>query len=117
MKKILATVFFLCLAVMSMLAKTNRELIIRSTNKHLMPHSVVEIPKVSQSDSFISITMFEVASNVTVSVINKRTGEQVYTMVYLMSQNLQIDLNGQDDGGYSIIFSVDGVEYTGDFVL
>ncbi len=34
-----------------------------------------------------------------------------------MSQNLQIDLNGQDDGEYSIIFSVDGVEYTGDFVL
>lgn len=80
-------------------------------------NTVVEIPKVSQSDSFISITMFEVASNVTVSVINKRTGEQVYTMVYLMSQNLQIDLNGQDDGEYSIIFSVDGVEYTGDFVL
>lgn len=117
MKKILATVFFLCLAVMSMQAKTNRELIIRSTNKHLMPRSVVEIPKVYQSDSFISITMFEVASNVTVSVINKRTGEQVYTMVYLMSQNLQIDLSGQDDGEYSIIFSVDGVEYTGDFVL
>lgn len=41
MKKILATVFFLCLAVMSMLAKTNRELIIRSTNKHLMPHSTL----------------------------------------------------------------------------
>lgn len=117
MKKILATVFFLCFVVMGMLAKTNRELVIRSTNKHLMPRSVVEIPKVYQSDSFINITMLEAASHITVSVIDKSTGEQVYTMVYLMSRNLQIDLSGQDDGEYSIIFSVDGVEYTGDFVL
>lgn len=117
MKKILATVFFLCFAVMSMLAKTNRELVIRSTNKHLMPRSVVEIPKVYQSDSFINITMLEAASYITVSVIDKRTGEQVHTMIYFMSQSIQIDLNGQDSGEYSIIFSVDGIEYTGDFVL
>lgn len=117
MKKILATVLFVCFAVMSMLAKTNRELIIRSTNKHLMPRSVVEIPKVYQSDSFINMTMSETASYVTVSVINKGTGEQVHTMVYFMSQNIQIDLSGQDSGEYSMIFSVDGIEYTGDFVL
>lgn len=117
MRKILVTLLFMCFAVMGMLAKTNRELIIRSTHKPLMPRSVVEIPRVYQSDLSISISMLETASCVTVSIFNKSTGESVYMMAYFMNQNIQIDLGGQDEGEYAIVLCVDGVEYMGDFVL
>lgn len=117
MRKILVTLLFMCFAVMGMLAKTNRELIIRSTHKPLMPRSVVEIPRVYQSDSSISISLLETASCVTVYIIDKETGAQVYMNMYAMVQNIQIDLGVEDEGEYSIIFSVEGAEYIGDFTL
>lgn len=117
MKKILVTMLFLCFALAGVLAKTNRELIIESTNRPLMPRSIVEMPKVFQSDASLSIVLPETASYVTVSIINKETGAQVYMNMYAMMQNIQIDLGAEDEGEYSIIFSVGGAEYTGDFTL
>ncbi|MCD7925036.1 MAG: DUF3244 domain-containing protein [Bacteroides sp.] len=117
MKKILVTLFVLCFASISLLAITNREIAIRSANRPLMPRPVVEFPKVYQSDASISISLPEVASYVTISIINKETGQQVYMMTYSVIQNVQIDLSMEDEGDYSIELGVDGTEYTGDFLL
>lgn len=117
MKKILVTLFFVCVALAGVIAKTNRELIIESTTKHPMPRSLVEKPRVYQCDASLSVSLSQAASCVTVSILDKETGGQVYMMAYAMVGEVQIDLSVEEPGEYVILLCVDGAEYAGDFVL
>ena len=59
----------------------------------------------------------ETATYSTVTITNKETGEQVYSMIYAGTDHIQLDLKEETKGTYTLLLNIQGVKYTGEFTL
>jgi len=114
MKKILLLIFCCCFSLMCM---AKNKIAMKIDGKALVPRSLIEIPTVNQADAAINIHLADIISYTTVTIINNETGLQVYSMIYTGTNHIRIDLQNEDSGSYTLLLHVEGVEYTGDFVL
>lgn len=65
----------------------------------------------------VTVDFQAVFSAVTVSVVNKTSGEAVYSEVFVDPTSFSIDLNGKDTGEYIIEIVSDEMMLEGDFKL
>lgn len=68
-------------------------------------------------NEIITVTFQKSYSTATLTVINKRTGETVYTETACNPVQLSIDLNNENSGDYCIEITVDGTLLIGEFYL
>ena len=91
MKKSLLFIFFCCMSFVAK-AQTIEEIEIL-TAKDIVPTSIVDVPTAYQNGSILTIRLGETATYSTVTITNKETGEQVYSMIYAGTDHIQLDLS------------------------
>lgn len=115
MKKSLLFIFFCCMGFVAK-AQTIEEIEIL-TAKDIVPTSIVDVPTAYQNGSIVTIRLGETATYSTVTITNKETGEQVYSMIYAGTDHIQLDLKEETKGTYTLLLNIQGVKYTGEFTL
>lgn len=73
-------------------------------------------PTAYQTDAVICIQLPDAFPYVTVSIVNEKTGVQVYSMIYAGTNNIQINLENEIEGIYTLKVNLEGTEYTGYFI-
>ena len=115
MKKSLLFILFCCMGFVAK-AQTIEEIEIL-TAKDIVPTSIVDVPTAYQNGSILTIRLGETATYSTVTITNKETGEQVYSMIYAGTDNILFDLKGKAKGTYTLLINIEGMKYTGEFTL
>ena len=65
---------------------------------------------------FLADALPNASPYVTVSIVNEETGVQVYFMIYAGINNIQINLENEIEGIYTLKVNLEGTEYTGYFI-
>ena len=71
----------------------------------------------SEPAAVINIRLPDASPYVTVSIVNEETGAQVYSMIYAGTNKIQINIENEPEGTYTLYLNIRGAEYTGYFTL
>ena len=102
----------------------------------MRPLSIMSEPAAYQTDAVINIRLPDASPYVTVSIVNEETGAQVYSMIYAGTNKIQINIENEPEGTYTLheelapyedgyepegtytlYLNIRGAEYTGYFTL
>lgn len=75
------------------------------------------LPKVYQENAYIDIKLPSTTTYAIVTITNKVTGEQVYSMVFANIGTIPIDLSADDKGEYIITLTINEKDYSGEFTI
>ena len=114
MKKSLLFILFCCMGFVAK-AQTIEEIKILDANE-IVPVCIFDAPTAYQNGTTINIRLGETATS-TVTVINKETGEPAYSMIYAGTNKIQINIENEPEGTYTLYLNIRGAEYTGYFTL
>lgn len=95
MKKSLLFILFCCMGFVAK-AQTIEEIKILATDE-ITPVCIFDAPTAYQNGTTVNIRLGETAT-ATVTVINKETGEPVYSMIYAGTDNILFDLRVKRKG-------------------
>ena len=115
MKKSLLFILFCCMGFVAK-AQTIEEIKILDANE-IVPVCIFDAPTAYQNGTTINIRLGETATYSTVTITNKETGEQVYSMIYAGTDHIQLDLKEETKGAYTLLLNIQGVKYTGELTL
>lgn len=112
------TVLLLLLCCISSIAvaETREKINLEKNDAQIRPLSMAYEPAAYQTDAVISIRLPDASPYVTVSIVNEETGVQVYSMIYAGTNNIQINLENELEGIYTLKVKLEGTEYTGYFI-
>ena len=113
------TVLLLLLCCISSIAVADslKEIELNRKETQMRPLSIMSDPAASQTDADISIRFPDASPYVTVSIVNEETGAQVYSMIYAGTNKIQINIENEPEGTYTLYLNIRGAEYTGYFTL
>lgn len=114
MRKVL--LLLLCCISGVVMAETREKIDLEKNNGQIRPLSIVSEPTAYQADAVISILLPDASPYVTVSIVNNETGVQVYSMIYAGTNNIQINMENEPEGAYTLRMNMAGTEYTGYFI-
>lgn len=112
------TVLLLLLCCISSIAVADslKEIELNRKETQMRPLSIMSEPAAYQTDAVINIRLPNASPYVTVSIVNEETGVQVYFMIYAGRNNIQINLENEIEGIYTLKVNLEGTEYTGYFI-
>ena len=112
------TVLLLLLCCISSIAVADslKEIELNRKETQMRPLSIMSEPAAYQTDAVINIWLPNASPYVTVSIVNEETGVQVYFMIYAGINNIQINLENEIEGIYTLKVNLEGTEYTGYFI-
>ena len=112
------TVLLLLLCCISSIAVADslKEIELNRKETQMRPLSIMSEPTAYQADAVICIWLPNASPYVTVSIVNEETGVQVYFMIYAGINNIQINLENEIEGIYTLKVNLEGTEYTGYFI-
>lgn len=112
------TVLLLLLCCISSIAVADslKEIELNRKETQMRPLSIMSEPAAYQTDAVINIRLPDASPYVTVSIVNEETGVQVYFMIYAGRNNIQINLENEIEGIYTLKVNLEGTEYTGYFI-
>lgn len=112
------TVLLLLLCCISSIAVADslKEIELNRKETQMRPLSIMSEPAAYQTDAVINIRLPDASPYVTVSIVNEETGVQVYFMIYAGINNIQINLENEIEGIYTLKVNLEGTEYTGYFI-
>lgn len=116
---IMRNVLLLLLCCISSIAMADslKQIELNRKETQMRPLSIVYAPTAYQADTVISILLPDASPYVTVSIVNNETGVQVYSMIYAGTNNIQINMENEPEGTYTLRMNMAGTEYTGYFTL
>ena len=114
MRKVL--LLLLCCISGVVMAETRKEIDLKKDDAQIRPLSIMSEPTAYQADAVICIQLPDAPSYVTVSIVNNETGAQVYSMIYAGTNSIQINLEDEPEGTYTLHLNMEGTEYTGYFI-
>ena len=114
MRKVL--LLLLCCISGVVMAETRKDIDLKKNDVEIRPLSIMSEPTAYQADAVICIWLPNASPYVTVSIVNEETGVQVYFMIYAGINNIQINLENEIEGIYTLKVSLEGTEYTGYFI-
>lgn len=82
---------------------TTKEIDLKENNTQPHPLSIADESTAHQTDATISIT-------------HAQTGMQVHSMIYAGTNNIQVNLEDEVEGTYTLHVNIEGTEYTGYFI-
>ena len=109
MRKVL--LLLLCCISGVVMAETRKDIDLKKNDVEIRPLSIMSEPTAYQADAVINASPY-----VTVSIVNEETGVQVYFMIYAGINNIQINLENEIEGIYTLKVNLEGTEYTGYFI-
>ena len=98
------------------MAETRKDIDLKKNDVEIRPLSIMSEPTAYQADAVICIWLPNASPYVTVSIVNEETGVQVYFMIYAGINNIQINLENEIEGIYTLKVNLEGTEYTGYFI-
>ena len=114
MRKVL--LLLLCCISGVVMAETRKDIDLKKNDVEIRPLSIMSEPTAYQADAVICISLPNASPYVTVSIVNEETGVQVYFMIYAGINNIQINLENEIEGIYTLKVNLEGTEYTGYFI-
>ena len=114
MRKVL--LLLLCCISGVVMAETRKDIDLKKNDVEIRPLSIMSEPTAYQADAVICIWLPNASPYVTVSIVNEETGVQVYFMIYAGINNIQINLENEIEGIYTLKVNLEGTEYTGYFI-
>lgn len=114
MRKVLLLLF--CCISGVVMAETRKDIDLKKNDVEIRPLSIMSEPTAYQADAVICIWLPNASPYVTVSIVNEETGVQVYFMIYAGINNIQINLENEIEGIYTLKVNLEGTEYTGYFI-
>ena len=98
------TVLLLLLCCISSIAVADslKEIELNRKETQMRPLSIMSEPTAYQADAVICIWLPNASPYVTVSIVNEETGVQVYFMIYAGINNIQINLENEIEGIYTL---------------
>lgn len=113
------TVLLLLLCCISSIAVADslKEIELNRKETQMRPLSIMSEPAAYQTDAVINIRLPDTSPYVTVSIVNEETGAQVYSMIYAGTNKIQINIENEPEGTYTLYLNIRGAEYTGYFTL
>lgn len=116
MRKALLLLLLCCIGGIAM-AETRKKIDLEKNDNPIRPLSIIYAPTAYQADATISIQLPDTSSYVTVSVVNNETGMEAYSMIYAGTDLIQITLENEMEGTYTLHLNIEGTEYIGYFML
>ncbi len=114
MRKVL--LLLLCCISGVVMVETRKDIDLKKNDVEIRPLSIMSEPTAYQTDAVINIRLPDASPYVTVSIVNEETGVQVYFMIYAGRNNIQINLENEIEGIYTLKVNLEGTEYTGYFI-
>ena len=115
MRKVL--LLLLCCISSIAVADSLKEIELNRKETQMRPLSIMSEPAAYQTDAVINIRLPDASPYVTVSIVNEETGAQVYSMIYAGTNKIQINIENEPEGTYTLYLNIRGAEYTGYFTL
>lgn len=116
MKKLFVLFIMVVCITMNVFSQEIREIDLRSKeNTH--QRSIRLYPIAYQENTIISIKLPSTAIYAIVTITNKVTGEQVYSMVLTNTSTIRIDLSADDKGEYIVALTFNDKDYSGEFTI
>lgn len=112
-----ALLLLLCCIGGIAMAETTKEVKLLQKSNEINPLSIVYAPTAYQAGATISIQLPDTSSYVTVSVVNNETGMEAYSMIYAGTNLIQITLENEMEGTYTLHLNIERTEYIGYFML